>query len=370
MNTNIDDNLYHQIESGLNNHMNNMNDDLLVTGRVYDSDIPGNTGDPVLDALDLTFDTRKSRPRINNVYSRNYNGNYNNNDYDHTYNAEYNTKYNSNRNPDNTNYNTNYIPDNNPNYNQNNNPNYNQNNNPNYNTNYIPSNNPNYNTNYIPSNNPNYNTNYIPDNNPNYNTNYIPNNNPNYNTNYVPNNNTNYNFKHIQGNNTKHNTKKKARHYVNIQNEPMDQQSFQHGTAPDISREEYIRRAREACQRQLSGTAKKAERPPINYNNSMQNTNMLYNNNPDTMRTPNRENRLKSFLAGVHQEEDDEKEAAAFRALIIRTISAVVIFFIVYLIDKNNIKLGGFSSEVIKKYVTGNDRFKELENLIMTLLKH
>ena len=85
-------------------------------------------------------------------------------------------------------------------------------------------------------------------------------------------------------------------------------------------------------------------------------------------------NRLRLFGENTYTEEmieqgETPQELASFRALIIRTVCAIVIFLAVFIIDKFEIKIGEFTFEKVREYVTGKDTLKALENIIVTWLK-
>lgn len=103
-----------------------------------------------------------------------------------------------------------------------------------------------------------------------------------------------------------------------------------------MSRAEYIRQAREACHKQL-------------------------NLDP------------KEVKGGRYREEPNENisshELASYHGLILRSLCAIVIFIIIFAIDKLDIKVGSFSSEYIEDFVTTNKTLEYLENLVVTWLK-
>lgn len=100
-----------------------------------------------------------------------------------------------------------------------------------------------------------------------------------------------------------------------------------------MSRAEYIRQAREACHRQLNLTSKEVK----------------YHEEPN-------EN-IPSY------------ELASYNGLMLRSVCAIVIFLIIFAIDKLDIKVGSFSSGYIKDFVTTNKTLEYLENLVVGWLK-
>ena len=100
-----------------------------------------------------------------------------------------------------------------------------------------------------------------------------------------------------------------------------------------MSRAEYIRQAREACHRQL-------------------------NLDPKQVR-----------VYEEHKENISSNELASFNGLIIRSVCAIVIFLIIFAIDKLDAKIGDFSSAYIKDFLTTNKTLEYLENLVVTWLK-
>jgi hypothetical protein len=69
------------------------------------------------------------------------------------------------------------------------------------------------------------------------------------------------------------------------------------------------------------------------------------------------------------KEENTPQEIAAFRALIIRTVCAIVLFLFIFVVDKFEISIGKITPGKIQEYVTGNDSLQELEDIIVTWIK-
>ena len=135
---------------------------------------------------------------------------------------------------------------------------------------------------------------------------------------------------------------------------------------PTLSRAEYIRQAREACLRQLNIT--QTSHPIYAYQEAEQ------NDGKKSLTEKKKVNRLRLFGENTYTEEmieqgETPQELASFRALIIRSVCAIVIFLAVFIIDKFEITIGEFTFEKVKEYVTGKDTLKALENIIVTWLK-
>lgn len=129
---------------------------------------------------------------------------------------------------------------------------------------------------------------------------------------------------------------------------------------PTMSRAEYIRRAREACLRQMN-TIDNYGRIIDNYINEEEPYNPLFGKKKKDKVT-------KLFQEG-REEEDMPDEIASYKSLIIRTVCAVVIFISIFIIDKVKVDWGNFSYETIKHYVTGNNQLKTFEEIIVSWLK-
>ena len=63
------------------------------------------------------------------------------------------------------------------------------------------------------------------------------------------------------------------------------------------------------------------------------------------------------------------KEQASYNFLIIRMVCAIVLFLAIFLIDKFDLKIGDFNTNMIQEYVTGKDNMKYLEERIVTWIK-
>lgn len=135
---------------------------------------------------------------------------------------------------------------------------------------------------------------------------------------------------------------------------------------PGMSRAEYIRQAREACLRQLSSAGQYSSRT---YDTPITDT----EDTPSEQLKRKTTNAMKLFHDDIRRdttrEEPTPQELASFRSLIIRTVCAIVIFLSIFIIDKFNIKIGGFTKEVVQEFVTGNDTLKTLEDIVVSWLK-
>lgn len=133
-----------------------------------------------------------------------------------------------------------------------------------------------------------------------------------------------------------------------------------------VSRAEYIRQAREACLRQLSSAQLYSRPYDVNYmETTAQQPEQLEHKKAKVWKLFHDD----AIEDNRQAEENSPQEIAAFRALIIRTVCAIVLFLAVFLIDKFDFKIGNMTPTMIKEYVTGNDTLQELEDIIVTWLK-
>lgn len=148
--------------------------------------------------------------------------------------------------------------------------------------------------------------------------------------------------------------------------------SYTQSSIPPLSRAEYIRQAREACLRQLHSVP----RQPKVYED------YSFDAEPQTQEKLNKKkgkglglfsdgstNRMQAWADSKLHEEASPQEIASYRALIIRTVCAVLIFLCIFAIDKLDIEIGKFSTTIIRDYVTGNDTLKKLEEYVVTWFK-
>lgn len=148
--------------------------------------------------------------------------------------------------------------------------------------------------------------------------------------------------------------------------------SYTQNDLPPLSRAEYIRQAREACLRQLHSVP----RQPRVYEDYSIDTETLATEKSYKKKgkglglfSDGSSNRVQTWTENRYDEEASPQEIASFRALIIRTVCAIVIFLFIFAIDKLNIEIGDFSTSIIRDYVTGNDTLKKLEEFVVTWLK-
>lgn len=147
---------------------------------------------------------------------------------------------------------------------------------------------------------------------------------------------------------------------------PLVSNDYISNSPVSISRAEYIRQAREACLRQMSNSQI--------YCNPY-NSDYVEGEAIDTEHLkPKKERALRLFHEDTREsaytrEENTPQEVAAFRALIIRTVCAIVLFLLIFVVDKFDIVIGNITPEQIREYVTGNDSLQELEDIIVTWLK-
>lgn len=133
-----------------------------------------------------------------------------------------------------------------------------------------------------------------------------------------------------------------------------------------ISRAEYIRQAREACLRQMSDAQAYCRPYDSNYMEAEPSGNEAQALKKDRALTLFHKDTQK---ADYGREENSPQEIAAFRALIIRTVCAIVLFLFLFIIDRFDISIGKITPDTIQEYVTGKDTFIELEDKIVTWLK-
>ncbi len=140
---------------------------------------------------------------------------------------------------------------------------------------------------------------------------------------------------------------------------------YENHNQPAITRAEYIRQAREACLRQLSIT---------------QNEGRVYDSYyQEAGETQGEQEKKKAKAMKLFHEETGHKKAAdadatpqeiaSFRFLVIRMVCAIVLFVSVFIIDKLELKFGGFSYDLIRQYITTKDSLVGLQNWIVTWLK-
>ncbi|NLL72569.1 MAG: hypothetical protein GX237_03485 [Clostridiales bacterium] len=127
---------------------------------------------------------------------------------------------------------------------------------------------------------------------------------------------------------------------------------------PKISRAEYIRMAREACLRQMDES-----------NTSSRLNDIYYGDDKPADSLHDRQKRARSLFSDGSDEEVLPEDVASYRSLIIRTVFALVIFLTIFVIDKLKVDMGLFSYENIRQYVTGSDKLKALEEILVSWFK-
>lgn len=136
-----------------------------------------------------------------------------------------------------------------------------------------------------------------------------------------------------------------GRVYLNINNDfSLDKESTKEieegeDDFPKISRAEYIRQARESCLKQMDSL-----QVDVKY--------------------------MDTSLPQMDYEIEDncvrDEDVKSFKFLLIRTVCALVVFLSIFLIDKLEVKIGGFSYNQVEEYVTGNDHLKRLEEVVLS----
>lgn len=191
----------------------------------------------------------------------------------------------------------------------------------------------------------------------------------------------------------------KAKLLVAEEKKTDDKQSFPQSRTLKIGRAQYIEEVREECYRILGeniGNEKgyvnslpniiTSNRTPISYSfdsanatmedidcnnelfpydNSLSEKNVTSNFYPEDIE----QSGIIDAEMFERTERDTKREEAAFRSLFLRFICAIILFGVVFAMDKLKLTMGGISSEVIEFYVTGNDKFVQLEEFFASLLR-
>lgn len=148
--------------------------------------------------------------------------------------------------------------------------------------------------------------------------------------------------------------------------------SFDYSNPISISRAEYIRQAREACLRQLSEVQSTARAYDSYYLEPLQKNAVTPEAGVVRHKGLFRDGLGYSGNNAENPEMNEEitwKEQAAFRFLIIRMVCAIVLFLVIFMFDKFDLKIGAFTPDKVQEYVTGKDSLKELEEKLVTWLK-
>lgn len=128
---------------------------------------------------------------------------------------------------------------------------------------------------------------------------------------------------------------------------------------PTLTREQYIRQAREACLRQLDSIPSGLGN--VDYSNEGKDPGL-------DLLGEVKKNKVNKMFPQTSVK-NSEQEAADFRSLLIRTVCCLVIFLFVFIIDKLKVQWGEFSYLVVRDYITNNDKLSVLEELIISWLK-
>ena len=144
---------------------------------------------------------------------------------------------------------------------------------------------------------------------------------------------------------------------------------------PPLSRAEYIRQARAACLRQLNNIQDRTDRTG-SYENYSPDTDTFVQEKPHKKKArglglfQEGSNPVQAMSTGSRgYEENLPQEIASYRALIIRTVCAILIFLLIFAFDRFDLAIGKFTSESVREYVTSNDTLKKLEELVVIWLK-
>ncbi len=123
-----------------------------------------------------------------------------------------------------------------------------------------------------------------------------------------------------------------------------------------LSRNEYIRLARESCTRNLS------------YNGGN-----IKNNGMGKSKGYLKTEKLKAWDYADLKNRQGMAEnrfimsAASLKSLLIRLICALVLFLVIFLIDAFDIKINSFNSRYIQDLVTSNQSMDKAENFFVSL---
>lgn len=175
-----------------------------------------------------------------------------------------------------------------------------------------------------------------------------------------------YNRSFMKGNNALLPAEEQNRLETEKEDYPLVSYDYISNTQPTLSRAEYIRQAREACLRQLSNIQLYSRPYDVNYmDTEVIPTEQLNQKKAKAWKLFHEEGEVKSDS----KTENTPQEIASFRALIIRTVCAIVLFISVFIFDKLELNIGGLSNHMIQSYITGNDSLQQLENFVVSWLK-
>lgn len=131
-----------------------------------------------------------------------------------------------------------------------------------------------------------------------------------------------------------------------------------------LSREEYIRQAREACLRQLNSLSNMGK-----YSSGINEEQVLGNISHQKKSIISKDPLGNAIVKYNDSSYESEQEIASFRSLVIRIVCAFVLFLSVFIIDKFNITIGNLNPIVVREYITGIDYLETLETFVVTLFK-
>lgn len=126
-----------------------------------------------------------------------------------------------------------------------------------------------------------------------------------------------------------------------------------------LSRDEYVRLARESCTRNLSYNGG-------NIKNHGMNKNKGYIN-PDKVRTWDQTDMKSTDMSMT--ETHFNMTSINVKSLLIRLICALMLFLTVFLIDKFDVKVKTFDSKYIQDLVSSDQGIDQAENFFVTLFE-
>ena len=125
-----------------------------------------------------------------------------------------------------------------------------------------------------------------------------------------------------------------------------------------LSRDEYIRMARESCNRNLSYGGSNVKNHGINKNKGYGNT--------EKIRTWDDTDSRKRYNLGEY---GLNMTTINLKSFLIRTICALVLFLAVFLIDKFDIKVTTFNTKYIEDMVSSNQSIEQAEDYFVSLFE-
>ncbi len=131
-----------------------------------------------------------------------------------------------------------------------------------------------------------------------------------------------------------------------------------HERLPSLSRDEYIRLARESCTRNLSYNNGNVKSHATNKNKSF-----TKSENFRTWDQGEMQNKFSLSETGLNM------PAVNLKSLLIRTICALILFLGIFIIDKFNFKVNAFDSKYIQDMVTNNQTMEDTQNFFVALFE-